>query len=175
MSETKNRHTISVLVDNESGVLSRVLGVFTSRGYNVESLTVGEVDIQKNLSRITIVTNASLKAIGQIITLLERLVPVHKVLDLTSAKKHLEREVSLVKISYKQELAEKTLKLAKSFGAKLVDKVGDKVADIYIFEICEHPTKIDEFLKEIRANKQLKILEMARGGVTAIASGEDIL
>ncbi|MFN5351004.1 MAG: acetolactate synthase small subunit [Alphaproteobacteria bacterium] len=171
MSETKNRHTISVLVDNESGVLSRVLGVFTSRGYNVESLTVGEVDIQKNLSRITIVTNASLKAIGQIITLLERLVPVHRVLDLTSAKKHLEREVSLVKISYKQELAEKTLKLAKSFGAKLVDKVDD----IHIFEICENPTKIDEFLKEIRANKKLKILEMARGGVTAIASGEDIL
>src|ERR1700733_10468660 len=115
------RHTLAVLVDNEFGVLARVIGLFSGRGYNIESLTVAEVEHDKKLSRITVVTSGSLKTIEQIKRLLERMVPVHKVSDLTVEGAHVERELALIKVKCTGKHRDEALRIADIFRAHSVD------------------------------------------------------
>lgn len=160
--ETKARHTLAVLVDNEFGVLARVIGLFSGRGYNIESLTVAEVEHDKNLSRITIVTSGSRAVIEQIKRLLERMVPVHKVNDLTTEGAHVERELALIKVKGTGKARLETLEIAKAFHARTVDAT----ADGFIFELTGTSEEIDEFIDCMRP---LGMTEMARSGVVAMA------
>lgn len=159
------KHTIAVIVDNESGVLSRVIGVFVSRGYNIDSLTVSEIDHAKDLSRITIITRGSEKVISQIMALLNRLVPVHEVRDLTVESPHIEREVALVKVvTDDDEHRAGAQKLADRFGARTIDSTPKS----FIFELSDIPEKLDKF---IYLMQPFGVYEVCRTGVTAIARG----
>jgi acetolactate synthase-1/3 small subunit len=161
-TQEKHRHIIACLVDNEFGVLARVIGLFSGRGYNIESLTVAEVDHDKNLSRITIVTSGNDMVIEQIKALLERVVPVHKVVDLTVEGDHVERELALVKVLVKPSQKVKTLKIADEFRARLIDSTDT----LFVFEATGTPAKIDEFLTEMRT---LGLVESCRTGSVAIS------
>ena len=114
-------HTISVLVDNEAGVLARVIGLFSGRGYNIESLTVAEIDQTDHMSRITIVTNGAPQVIEQIKAQLGRLVPVHRVVDLTVECESVEREFALVKVAGNGDARVEALRLSEAFRARVVD------------------------------------------------------
>lgn len=159
-----DKHTIAVLVDNEFGVLARVIGLFSSRGYNIDSLTVSEVDKEKGLSRITIVTRGTPATITQIMALLNRLVPVHEVRDLMVESPHIEREVALVKVLAKGKLRPDAQKLADRFGARTIDSTPES----FIFELSDTPEKLDKF---IRLMTPMGVREVCRTGVTAIARG----
>ncbi len=115
------RHTIAVLVDNEPGILARVVGLFSGRGYNIDSLTVAEVDKAANLSRITVVTTGTRMIIEQIKAQLSRLVPVRKVHDLTDEGPHVERELALIKVVGKGEHRIESLRLADMFRARVIE------------------------------------------------------
>jgi acetolactate synthase-1/3 small subunit len=131
MTEQEQRHTIAVLVDNEPGVLARVIGLFSGRGYNIDSLTVAEVDREQHLSRINIVTSGTAQVIEQIKALLDKLVPVHKVADLTVEGPHIERELALVKVAGEREKLVQALRIADFMHARLVDSaIGS-----FVFEI----------------------------------------
>lgn len=160
------RHTISVLVDNEFGVLARVVGLFSGRGYNIESLTVARVDQQANLSRITIVTSGTAMVIEQIKAQLERLVPVHSVVDLTVSGPALERELALVKVAGKGEKRVEALRLADAFRARVVDASTES----FVFEITGRPSKIEQFVSLMQP---LGLVEVARTGIAAIARGPE--
>jgi acetolactate synthase I/III small subunit len=160
-----SRHTLTVLVDNEFGVLARVIGLFAGRGYNIESLTVAEVEHDKKLSKITIVTSGSEMVIEQIKKLLERLVPVHKVNDLTVEGAHVERELALIKVKGTGDKRIESLRIAEVFRAKSVDASHDS----FIFEVTGTSEKIDAFIDIMRP---LGMIEMARSGVVAIARGK---
>jgi acetolactate synthase-1/3 small subunit len=160
------RHTIAVLVDNEPGVLARVIGLFAGRGYNIDSLTVTEVSREANESRITIVTNGSPEIIDQIKSQLGRLVPVHVVTDLTVRGDPIERELALVKVAGKGEKRVESLRLAEAFRAQVVDATTDH----FIFEITGRISKIENF---IALMKPLGLVEVARTGVAAIGRGPD--
>lgn len=162
--EAIERHTIAVIVDNEFGVLGRVIGLFSGRGYNIESLTVAEVNHDKNLSRITIVTSGTPKVINQIKTLLERLVPVHDVSDLTEEGKHVERELSLVKVAGTGENRIEALRIAEIFRARVVDSTTTS----FVFEVTGNPEKLDAF---IALMEPLGLVEVCRTGITAISRG----
>ena len=131
IADIENFHTMSVLVDNEPGVLARVIGLFSGRGYNIESLTVAEVNVVDNLSRITIVTSGTPMVIEQIKAQLERLVPVHGVSDLTVEGPHVEREVALVKVQSTGEKRVESLRIADIFRARTVDSTNVS----FVFEI----------------------------------------
>ena len=161
----KARHTLAVVVDNEFGVLARVIGLFSGRGYNIESLTVAEVEHDEKLSRITIVTSGSEMVIEQIKRLLERMVPVHKVNDLTVEGAHVERELALVKVSGTGTNRVEALRIAEIFRARSVDASHDS----FIFEITGTSEKVDAFIDLMRP---LGMKEMARSGVVAIARGK---
>ena len=163
-----NRHTISVLVDNEPGVLARVIGLFSGRGYNIESLTVAEVDLDKHLSRITVVTSGTPMIIEQIKAQLTRLVPVHKVADLTIEGPHVERELALVKVVGKGEDRVESLRIADIFRARAVDSTNDS----FVFEIVGNSGKIDAFVDLMRP---LGLADVSRTGVVAIARGANAL
>lgn len=158
----ESRHTLAVLVDNEFGLLARVVGLFSGRGYNIESLTVAEVDSEKKLSRITVVTSGSEPIIEQIKRQLERMVPVHKVNDLTVEGAHVERELALVKVKSKGEKRVEALRIAEIFRARSVDATHDG----FVFEITGTSEKVDAFIDLLRP---LGMIEMARSGVVAIA------
>ena len=160
----EERHVLALIVDNEAGVLGRVVGLFSGRGYNIHSLTVSEVDKEKKLSRITISTSAPPAVIAHIVTLLERLVPVHKVRDLSGDGAFVERALVLIKIKAEAEKRAEILHLADSFGAREVDAT-DKS---FIFEISDIPGKLNEF---IAIMKPYGIIEYSRTGVTALARG----
>lgn len=166
--ETINRHTISVLVDNEPGVLARVVGLFSGRGYNIESLTVSEVNIDENLSRITIVTSGVPMIIEQIKAQLTRLVPVHKVADLTMDGPHVERELALIKVRGKGDNRVEALRIADIFRARAVDSTNDS----FVFEIVGNSGKIDAFIELM---KPLGLADVSRTGVVAIARGANAL
>jgi acetolactate synthase-1/3 small subunit len=157
-----SRHTLAVLVDNEFGVLARVIGLFSGRGYNIESLTVAEVEHDKQLSRITIVTSGNEHVIEQIKRLLERMVPVHQVNDLTVEGPHVERELALVVVATTGKKRAQAQKKAEDFGARTASDTKDKL----IFEMIGTSRKIDEFLEHMRP---FGVVEMARSGVVAIA------
>ena len=159
-----NRHVIACIVDNEFGVLARVVGLFSGRGYNIESLTVTEVDAVQELSRITIVTSGSDMVIEQIKALLERLVPVHLVVDLTVAGPNIERELALIKVAGTGESRVEALKIADTYRAAVVDSTSKS----YIFEMNGAPDKIDEFIELMRP---LGLAEICRTGSIAIGRG----
>src|SRR5437762_1855657 len=157
-------HTLSVLVQNEPGVLARVIGLFSGRGYNIESLTVAEVDRSNSLSRITIVTSGTPMIIEQIKAQLSRLVPVHKVHDLTDEGPSVEREMALIKVAGKGEARIESLRLADIFRARVVDSTTDS----FVFEMTGSSEKLNAF---IALMEPLGLVEVSRTGTVAIARG----
>ena len=168
INEIENAHTISVLVDNEPGVLARVIGLFSGRGYNIESLTVAEVDITENYSRITIVTSGTPMIIEQIKAQLGRLVPVHGVSDLTVEGPHVERELALVKVSGVGEKRVESLRIADIFRARAVDSTNES----FIFEIVGDTGKLNAFIELMRP---LGLVDVSRTGIAAISRGTGVL
>ena len=156
--------TLSVLVDNEPGVLARVIGLFAGRGYNIDSLTVTETEHEKHLSRITIVTRGTPAVIEQIKHQLERLVPVHRVNDLTADGRSLERELALVKVVGKGDKRIEALRLAEIFRAQVIDTS----IEHFVFEITGKPSKIETF---IQIMTELGLVEVSRTGIAAIGRG----
>lgn len=159
-------HTLSVLVANEPGVLARVIGLFSGRGYNIESLTVSETEHQKHVSRITIVTTGTPQVIQQIKHQLERMVPVHSVIDMTVTGKAIERELAMVKVRATGEPRVESLRLAEAFRARVIDASTES----FVFEITGATTKIDQFIDLM---KPLGLVEVARTGVVAIVRGPE--
>jgi len=163
-TDEEETHTLSVLVDNEAGVLARVVGLFSGRGYNIESLTVSEVSHQKHISRITLVTRGTPAIIKQIANQIERLIPVHRVYDLTSGGPHLERELALVKVAGKGDDRLEALRLADAFRAQVVDASTEH----FVFQITGRPDKIERF---IQLMKGLGLVNIARTGIAGISRG----
>ncbi|MGB0748869.1 MAG: acetolactate synthase small subunit [Magnetospiraceae bacterium] len=161
-------HTISVLVDNEAGVLARVAGMFSGRGYNISSLTVAEVDAEKRISRINIVTRGTPQIIEQIKAQLGRLVPVHRVVDLTVEGPSVERELAVIKVAGSGEKRVEALRIADIFRARVVDSTNES----FIFEIVGRTQKLDAF---IRLMSPLGLVELSRTGVVAISRGAEAL
>jgi acetolactate synthase-1/3 small subunit len=157
-------HTLSVLVDNEPGVLARVVGLFSGRGYNIESLTVAEVAHAEHLSRITIVTSGPPEAIEQIGHQLERLVPIHKVTDLTSQGNAVERELAMIKVVGKGTDRDEALRLAEAFRARVIDASMES----FVFELTGAVGKIDQFIDLMRP---IGLVEVSRTGVAAMSRG----
>ena len=163
-------HTLSVLVQNEPGVLARVIGLFSGRGYNIESLTVSETEHEKHLSRITIVTRGTPHVLEQIKHQLERIVPVHRVVDLSvralelGQERPLERELALVKVAGSGEARVEALRLASAFRANVIDANTEH----FIFEITGKDSKIDQF---IAIMKPLGLTEICRTGIAAMNRG----
>jgi acetolactate synthase-1/3 small subunit len=166
MDKTLHRHTLAVLVDNEAGVLARVIGLFAGRGYNIESLTVAEVDDARHVSRITVVTTGTEPVIEQIKAQLGRLVPVHKVSDLTIEGPHLERELALIKVASTGERRVESLRIADIFRARVVDST---IAS-FVFEMTGSTSKLDAF---INLMKPLGLVDVSRTGVAAIGRGPE--
>ena len=163
-----NTHTISVLVDNEAGVLARVIGLFSGRGYNIDSLTVAEVDDGAHTSRITVVTTGTPMVIEQIKAQLGRLVPVHRVVDLTVETDSVERELALIKVSGKGDARVEALRMSEAFRARVVDATPDS----FVFELTGRTGKIDAFIGLMRP---LGLKEVSRTGVAAIARGAEAM
>ena len=163
-SDVEERHTLAVIVDNEAGVLARVIGLFSGRGYNIESLTVAEIDHTGHLSRITIVTTGTPQVIEQIKAQLGRIVPVHEVHDLTVEGAAVERELALFKVAGTGDKRVEALRLADIFRANVVDST----LTSFVFEITGAPEKIDAFAELMRP---LGLQEVARTGVAALSRG----
>ena len=161
-------HTLAVVVDNEAGVLARVIGLFSGRGYNIESLTVAEVDHTGHRSRITIVTRGTPAVIDQIHAQLERMVPVHGVNDLTIEAPHIERELGLFKVVSTGETRVEALRMAEIMGAKVVDVTPGS----FIFELAETSEQIEAFTELMRP---LGLVEIARTGVAAMTRGSEAM
>ena len=161
-------HTIAVLVDNEPGILARVVGLFTGRGYNIESLTVAETNAAEKLSRITIVTAGTPMVIEQIKAQLDRLVPVHKVHDLTMEGPHIERELALVKVKSSGGQRAEALQLADVFRAKVIDAKSDS----FVFEVTGTTDKVDTFIGLMSA---LGLVDVGRTGIVAMTRGGEAL
>ena len=163
-ADAASSHTIAVLVDNEPGILARVVGLFTGRGYNIESLTVAETDAEEKLSRITIVTNGTPMVIEQIKAQLDRLVPVHRVHDLTVEGPHIERELALVKVKGTGEKRVEALRLADVFRAKVIDAKTDS----FVFEVTGTSDKVKTFVGLMSA---LGLVDVGRTGIVAMTRG----
>ena len=159
-------HTLSVLVDNEPGVLARVIGLFSGRGYNIESLTVSETEHQAHLSLITLVTTGTPMVIEQIKNQLDRLVPVHHVVDMTLAGNAIERELAMVKVKGKVDNRVEALRLADAFRARVIDATTES----FVFEITGATDKIEQF---INLMLPLGLVEVARTGIAAIMRGPE--
>jgi acetolactate synthase-1/3 small subunit len=159
-------HTIAVLVANEAGVLARVIGLFSGRGYNIDSLTVAEVDEDEHTSRITIVTSATPQVIAQIKTQLQRLVPVHRVVDLTVDTDSVERELALVKVAGKGNDRVEALRMSEAFRARVIDATPES----FVFEVTGDSEKINAFISLMAP---LGLQEVSRTGIAAIARGPE--
>lgn len=164
----KERHTLSVTVSNEPGVLARIAGMFTARGYNIESLTVADITEDDSISRITIVTTGTPAVIEQVVAQLDRLVPVHKVTDLTVLGEHVERELALVKVAGAGEHRIEALRLAEVFRANVVDTT----ISSFVFEVTGASSKIDRFVELM---KEIGLVEVARTGIVAMARGKEAI
>ncbi|MFC7049083.1 acetolactate synthase small subunit [Emcibacter nanhaiensis] len=162
------RHTISIIVDNEAGVLARVIGLFSGRGYNIEHLTVAPVDLEGNDSRITVVTAGTPMVIEQIKAQLERLVPVHKVGDLTLEGPSVERELALVKVHCEGSDRDEAQRVGDAFRARIVDSTRDS----FIFEITGKSEKIKAFIELM---DEFGLVEVVRTGVAALTRGREPL
>jgi acetolactate synthase-1/3 small subunit len=166
LETVSERHTLSIIVDNESGVLARIAGMFSARGYNIESLTVADISEDDAVSRITIVTTGTPAVIEQVVAQLDRLVPVHRVTDLTVLGDHVERELALVKVAGTGEHRIEALRLAQVFRANVVDTtIGS-----FVFEVTGSSVKIDRFIALMR---EVGLVEVARTGIVAIARGRE--
>ena len=160
------KHTIAVLVDNEPGILARVVGLFSGRGYNIESLTVAETDRVKGLSRITVVTSGTPMIIEQIKAQLSRLVPVHAVRDLSDEGPHVERELALIKVAATGEKRIESLRLADIFRARVIDSTTES----FVFEMTGSTEKLNAF---INLMEPLGLVDVSRTGVVAISRGAE--
>ena len=159
-------HTFSILVENEAGVLARVIGLLSGRGYNIDSLTVAEIDKEEHLSKITIVSSGTAMVLEQIRAQLERLVPVRAVADLTVDGFSVERELALIKVVGDDKIRAESLRLANTFRASVIDSTSDS----YVFEIVDSSNRLDEFINLIR---QLGLVDVSRTGVVAISRGPE--
>jgi len=159
-------HTLSVLVANEPGVLARVIGLFSGRGYNIESLTVSETESQKHVSRITIVTTGTPMVIQQIKHQLDRMVPVYQVVDMTLTGKSIERELAMVKVKGSGDQRIEAMRLAEVFRARVVDATNAS----FVFEITGGTSKINQFVDLMRP---IGLVEVSRTGVAAIGRGPE--
>ena len=164
-AEIVETHTLAVMVDNEAGVLARVIGLFSGRGYNIDSLTVAEVDHKGHRSRITVVTRGTPGVIEQIKAQLGRLVPVHEVHDLTVEGPAVERELALFKVAGTGERRVEALRLADVFRAKVIDSS----IEHFVFEITGRPSKIDKF---VAIMAPIGLVEVCRTGVAALSRGK---
>ena len=162
------KHTLSIVVDNEPGVLARVIGLFSGRGYNIESLTVSETEHEAHVSRITIVTSGTAEVLVQIKAQLERMVPVHSVADLTVIGEAIERELALIKVAGEGEHRMEALRLADAFRARVVDVTQNS----FVFEITGKSRKVEQFISLMQP---IGLTEVVRTGVTAISRGPEAL
>ena len=162
--QAAERHVLNVIVDNEPGILAKITGMFTARGYNIDSLTVADISEDHAISRITIVTNGPEPVIDQIRAQLERLVPVHKVIDLTEEGAHVERELALVKVAGKGDNRVEALRIAELFRANVVDTTTQS----FVFELTGAPEKIDSFIALMR---ELGLVEVGRSGIVGMMRG----
>ena len=160
------RHVLAITVDNEAGILAKIAGLFTARGYNIDSLTVADISENHAVSRITIVTNGPPAQIDQIHAQLERLVPVHKVVDLSEGAPFVERELALIKVAGKGDIRVEALRVADVFRAKVVDTSTSS----FIFELTGTPDKIDSFIAIMR---ELGLVEVGRTGVVGMVRGAE--
>jgi len=165
---TQRSATISVLVDNEAGVLARVIGLFSGRGYNIDSLTVAPIDAAGRHSRINIVTSGTSMVIEQIKAQLGRLVPVHRVVDITTEKPGIEREMALLKVAGTGDKRVEAMRVSQVFRAKALDTTHSS----FVFEITGAPAKIDAFIELMRP---LGLVEVSRTGVAAISRGAEAM
>ena len=169
-TQRAENHVLSVLVDNEPGVLARVIGLFSGRGYNIESLTVSETEHAAHLSRITVVTRGTPHVLEQIKAQLERIIPVHRVVDLTvraqelGHEKPLERELALVKVAGTGDQRVEALRLADAFRANVIDANTEH----FVFELTGKVSKVDQF---IAIMKPLGLVEVCRTGIAAMNRG----
>jgi acetolactate synthase-1/3 small subunit len=166
--EPVETRTLCVLVDNEPGVLARVIGLFSGRGYNIDSLTVSETEHEKHLSRITIVTRGTPMVIEQIKNQLDRLVPVHRVVDVAKAGPAIQRELAMLKVRGADEFRDKAQRLAEAFHARIIDDT----AESFIFEVTGESEQIERFINEMLA---LGLVEVSRTGVAAISRGPEAM
>ncbi|MEE2981051.1 MAG: acetolactate synthase small subunit [Pseudomonadota bacterium] len=164
--EIVESHTIAVLVDNEAGVLARVIGLFSGRGYNIDSLTVAEINASETVSRITLVTTGTPEVIEQIKAQLGRLVPVHKVSDLTVEGAHVERELALIKVTGVGDKRVESLRIADIFRARVVDATNES----FVFEMTGNTAKINAFIELMTP---LGLADVSRTGVVAISRGAE--
>ena len=163
-SQPVNRHTLAVIVDNEPGVLARIAGLFSGRGYNIESLTVSETEHEQHISRITVVTSGTANVIDQIKAHLDRLVPVHRVVDLTVQGEAIERELCLVKVSGQGEARVESMRLASAFGARTLDAT----LTSFVFELTGTTEEIERFIGLMAV---VGLVEVSRTGIAAISRG----
>jgi len=164
--EAEERRTLAIIVDNEPGVLGRVVGLFSARGYNIESLTVAEVDRRRHRSRITIVTNGSPQMLEQIEAQVLRLVPVASVTDMTKSKRGVKREIALIKVAGTGDKRVEALRIAEIFRARVIDTTNES----FIFELTGASDKIDQFCALMRP---LGLNEVSRTGVLSIKRGAE--
>jgi acetolactate synthase-1/3 small subunit len=164
--EASERHVLTVTVDNEAGILAKIAGLFTARGYNIDSLTVADITDNHSVSRITIVTHGPPAQIDQIRAQLERLVPVHKVTDLTEIGPYVERELALIKVAGTGDNRVEALRVADIFRAKVVDTSTKS----FIFELTGPPDKIDSFVALMR---ELGLVEVGRTGIVGMIRGPE--
>jgi len=162
------RHTLAVIVDNEPGVLARIAGLFSGRGYNIESLTVSETEHEKHISRITVVTSGTANVIEQIKAHLDRLVPVHRVVDLTLQGEALERELALVKVVGKGDHRVEAMRLAAAFGARTLDAS----LTSFVFELTGSTEEIERFIKLMTV---VGLTEVSRTGIAAMSRGPEAM
>jgi acetolactate synthase I/III small subunit len=165
-TEEAERHVLTITVDNEAGILAKIAGLFTARGYNIDSLTVADITENHSVSRITIVTNGPPAVIDQIHAQLERLVPVHKVVDLTEIGPYVERELALIKVAGTGDNRVEALRLADVFRAKVVDTTTSS----FVFELTGAPDKIDSFVSLMR---ELGLVEVGRTGIVGMIRGPE--
>jgi len=164
--EASERHVLTITVDNEAGILAKIAGLFTARGYNIDSLTVADITENHSVSRITIVTHGPPAQIDQIHAQLERLVPVHKVVDLTEVGPYVERELALIKVAGTGDNRVEALRVADIFRAKVVDTSTRS----FVFELTGPPDKIDSFVALMR---ELGLVEVGRTGVVGMIRGPE--
>ena len=162
--QAQERHVLNVIVDNEPGILAKITGMFTARGYNIDSLTVADISEDHAISRITIVTRGPEPVIDQIRAQLERLVPVHKVIDLTESGEHVERELALIKVAGKGDNRVEALRIAELFRANVVDTTTGS----FVFEHTGSPDKINSFIALMR---ELGLVEVGRSGIVGMMRG----
>ena len=162
--QAQERHVLNVIVDNEPGILAKITGMFTARGYNIDSLTVADISEDHAISRITIVTRGPEPVIDQIRAQLERLVPVHKVIDLTESGENVERELALIKVAGKGDNRVEALRIAELFRANVVDTTTGS----FVFELTGSPDKINSFIALMR---ELGLVEVGRSGIVGMMRG----